>query len=131
MREVIMLKFGQTMEQGSVSKWLKQEGDWVSAGDALVEVETDKSTMEICSEVSGVLKQIIVPEGKTVPVLTLLAYVGEEQDEAVAGSHKLKPTHVRKPRSMGWENGDRSDTQRIRREKAQMDLQSDGSDSRV
>ncbi|MCI0627266.1 MAG: hypothetical protein L0387_37410 [Acidobacteria bacterium] len=81
MHEVIMLKFGQTMEEGAVCKWLKQEGDWVSAGDAVVEVETDKSTVEICSEVSGVLKRILVPEGKTAPVLTLLGYVGEANEE--------------------------------------------------
>ena len=81
MHEVIMLKLGQTMERGSVCKWLKQEGEWVSAGDAVVEVETDKSTIEICSEVSGVLKQIIVPEGMTVPILTPLAFVEEVKEE--------------------------------------------------
>ena len=75
MHALIMLKFGQTMEEGTVRKWLKQEGDWVAAGDAVVEVETDKVTMEICSEVSGVLKQILVPEEKSVPVLSTLAYI--------------------------------------------------------
>ena len=81
MHQVIMLKFGQTMEEGTVRNWLKHEGDWVSAGDAVVEVETDKVTMEISSEVSGVLKRTLVPEGKTVPVLTPLAYIGEANEE--------------------------------------------------
>jgi pyruvate/2-oxoglutarate dehydrogenase complex dihydrolipoamide acyltransferase (E2) component len=81
MTPVILLKFGQTMEEGTVLRWLKEEGDSVVEGDALVEVETDKSTMEICSEASGVLKRILVPAGKTVPVLTALAYVGEATEE--------------------------------------------------
>jgi len=78
---VILLKFGQTMEEGTVLKWLKQPGNWVSEGYGVVEVETDKSTMEICSEVSGVLKRILVPAGKTVPVLTPLAYISAADEE--------------------------------------------------
>jgi pyruvate/2-oxoglutarate dehydrogenase complex dihydrolipoamide acyltransferase (E2) component len=74
---LIMLKFGQTMEEGTIRKWLKQEGDLVSVGDAVAEVETDKVTMEITSEVSGVLKQIVAPENTSVPVLSTLAYIDE------------------------------------------------------
>lgn len=80
MTEVILLKFGQTMQEGRVLRWLKREGEQVSEGDALIEVETDKSTMEICSEVSGILKRILVPAGQTVPVLTVLAYVGDPNE---------------------------------------------------
>jgi pyruvate/2-oxoglutarate dehydrogenase complex dihydrolipoamide acyltransferase (E2) component len=89
MKPVILLKFGQTMEEGTVVRWLKQEGEWVSEGDSLVEVETDKSTMEICSEVSGMLKRIVVQAGNTVPVLTVLAYLGEaDEGDLSEGSPK-------------------------------------------
>ena len=84
MTEVILLKFGQTMQEGKVLRWLKREGEQVLEGDALVEVETDKSTMEICSEVSGVLKRILVPAEQMVPVLTVLAYVGDANEELMS-----------------------------------------------
>ena len=81
MTAVILLKFGQTMQEGRVLRWLKREGEQVLEGDALLEVETDKSTMEICSEVSGILKRILVPVGQTVPVLTVLAYVAAPDED--------------------------------------------------
>ena len=66
---------GETVDEGTVIKWFKVVGDQVSEGDILCEVETAKSTMEIPSSHSGIIKEIKVLAGEAVPVGTLLAVV--------------------------------------------------------
>lgn len=83
--EVLMPQLGLTMEEGTVSQWLKHEGDSVAAGDALLEITTDKLTNEVTSEYAGVLLKIVAPEGADVPVKGLLAYIGQP-GEAVGGN---------------------------------------------
>jgi pyruvate/2-oxoglutarate dehydrogenase complex dihydrolipoamide acyltransferase (E2) component len=63
MHLIIMPKAGQTMEEGAVLRWLKQEGQAIRAGEAVVEIETDKAITEVASEISGVLRKILVAEG--------------------------------------------------------------------
>ena len=63
MPEVIMPKMGDAMEEGTLLKWLKSEGDDVSEGDAIAEIETDKVTLELEAEDSGTLAQLIAGEG--------------------------------------------------------------------
>ena len=70
-----MPMLGEVMEEGCIVAWLKKEGDTVEQGEMIVEVETDKATYEIESPASGVLKEILVPEGETVPVNTPLAVI--------------------------------------------------------
>ncbi|KAJ8023450.1 Pyruvate dehydrogenase protein X component, mitochondrial [Holothuria leucospilota] len=71
-----------TMTEGTIAKWLKQEGDAVSAGDALCEVETDKATVTMDSDEDGILAKILVPEGTTnVPIKTLIALMVEEGED--------------------------------------------------
>ena len=70
--EVVMPSMGADMSEGSIARWLKQEGDPVSRGDILAEVETDKAVVEMEAYGSGVLRKIIVGEGITVPVGILL-----------------------------------------------------------
>ena len=72
-----MPKFGQTVEESSIQQWLKQEGDSVSNGEILFEIETDKAVLEVPSFSEGTLLKILVPEGASVPVLTTVAYVGD------------------------------------------------------
>ena len=79
---VIFPKLGQTMEEGAIVKWLKQEGDPVSRGDILFEIETDKANLEVESFFEGFLLKIYVRENITVPVNTVVAFVGGK-DEAV------------------------------------------------
>ena len=73
---VIFPKLGQTMEEGAIVKWLKKEGDAVAKGDILFEIETDKANLEVESFFEGVLLKIYVREGVTVPVNTVVGFVG-------------------------------------------------------
>ncbi len=74
---IAMPKPGQFTEECTVLKWNKKEGDPVAKGDVLFEIETDKSAMEVESFFEGTLLKIFVKEGGTVPVQTVVAYVGE------------------------------------------------------
>ena len=78
---VLMPKGSDSMTEGKVLKWLKNEGDKVSSGDALVEIETDKVDMEVESMASGVLRKVMVQAGETVPVGQLLAVVGGAEED--------------------------------------------------
>ena len=78
--EVLMPQLGLTMEEGTVSSWVKHEGDAVKAGDVLLEITTDKLTNEVTSEHDGVLLKIVAQEGEDIPVKGLLGYVGEASE---------------------------------------------------
>ncbi len=73
--EFKMPMLGEVMEEGRIVAWHKQEGDTVERGENIMEVETDKATMEVESTASGVVKQSLVPAGDTVPVNTTLALI--------------------------------------------------------
>lgn len=73
--EFKMPMLGEVMEEGRIVVWHKKEGDRVERGENLIEVETDKATMEVESTVSGVVKAILVPAGEIVPVNTTLALI--------------------------------------------------------
>lgn len=76
-----MPRLSDTMEEGTVAKWLKQVGDKVEEGDILAEIETDKATMEFESFNEGTLLYIGIKEGDTAPVDSLLAIIGEEGED--------------------------------------------------
>ncbi len=81
MPEVIMPKMGDAMEEGTILKWLKEEGDEVAEGDAIAEIETDKVSMELEAEDAGTLAQIIAGEGADVPVGDAIAFIAGEGEE--------------------------------------------------
>ena len=81
MPEVIMPKMGDAMEEGTLLKWLKSEGEEVSEGDAIAEIETDKVTMELEAEDEGTLAQLIADEGQDVPVGEAIAFIQGEGEE--------------------------------------------------
>jgi pyruvate dehydrogenase E2 component (dihydrolipoamide acetyltransferase) len=82
MAEIIrMPKMSDTMEEGVIASWLKKEGDEVSSGDILAEVETDKATMELESYQDGTLLYIGVKEKEAVPVDGVIAIIGEEGED--------------------------------------------------
>jgi pyruvate dehydrogenase E2 component (dihydrolipoamide acetyltransferase) len=78
----VMPQQGSTMEEGTVVRWLKQENEPVREGEILLEIETDKSTMEIESPMTGVVRRLLVPAGEIVPVRTPIAILGSP-DEAI------------------------------------------------
>jgi pyruvate dehydrogenase E2 component (dihydrolipoamide acetyltransferase) len=82
--EVILPKLGQTMEEGTIVEWLKQEGEPVQRGEVLLMVETDKATLEVEASARGFLRKILVPTGQTVPVLTVVALITRTADEDIA-----------------------------------------------
>jgi 2-oxoglutarate dehydrogenase E2 component (dihydrolipoamide succinyltransferase) len=88
--EIIMPVLGEGVIEGQIARWLKKEGDKVKRFEPLLEIETDKVTTEATAEVEGVLLQILVAEGETVPVGTVLAYLGTA-GEAVAESASPQP----------------------------------------
>jgi pyruvate dehydrogenase E2 component (dihydrolipoamide acetyltransferase) len=79
--KVIMPKLSPTMEEGQISRWLKKEGDKVSMGEPLAEIDTDKATMEMQALANGVLRKIIVNEGESVPLGQLIAVIGEADED--------------------------------------------------
>ena len=86
--EILMPALSPTMEEGKLSKWLKKEGDKVTSGDVLAEIETDKATMEVEAVDEGTLGKILVPEGtdnvKVNAVIAVLLGEGESADAASA-----------------------------------------------
>ena len=79
--EILMPALSPTMEEGTLAKWLVKEGDSVSSGDIIAEIETDKATMEFESVQEGVLLYIGVKEGDKAPVDSILAILGEEGED--------------------------------------------------
>ncbi|MCM8730850.1 pyruvate dehydrogenase complex dihydrolipoamide acetyltransferase [Hephaestia sp. GCM10023244] len=85
--EIKMPALSPTMEEGTLAKWLVKEGDTVSAGDLMAEIETDKATMEFEAVDEGVIAQILVAEGaEGVPVGTVIAVLAAEGEDASAVS---------------------------------------------
>jgi len=82
MHEVVMPKVSETDQEAVVARWCKDEGDEVSRGEVLLEITTDKVTLEIESPWSGILRRIVAPEGALVSAEQVIAYVGES-DQAV------------------------------------------------
>lgn len=78
---VDMPKLGQTVEEASIVRWIKQEGDQVKTADILCEVQTDKATLEVESWSSGTLLKIIVAADKVVPVGELIGVIGEPGEQ--------------------------------------------------
>ena len=103
--EVIkMPRLSDTMEEGTVAKWIKKEGDIVEEGDILAEIETDKATMEFESFYDGVLLKIGIQEGETAKVDSLLAIIGPEGTDVskiikAAGASKEKPSKAKEEES--------------------------------
>ncbi len=79
--EVTMPSMGADMTEGTIAKWLKAEGDSVSRGDKLAEIETDKTVVEMEAYAEGLLRKIVVPEGTLVQVGTVIAFIGDAGDE--------------------------------------------------
>jgi pyruvate dehydrogenase E2 component (dihydrolipoamide acetyltransferase) len=80
--EVVMPRLSDTMDSGTVSRWLKQEGETVKRGDIIAEIETDKSNMELEAYANGVLARIIVKEGESADLGQPIALIAADAEEA-------------------------------------------------
>jgi pyruvate dehydrogenase E2 component (dihydrolipoamide acetyltransferase) len=78
MADVLMPRLSDTMEEGVLSQWVKQQGDEVRKGDVLAVIETDKAAMDMEAYDEGVLTQILVKEGASVPIGTPIAVIGDQ-----------------------------------------------------
>jgi len=89
--QVVMPKLSPTMEEGQLARWLKKEGDKVSMGEPLAEIDTDKATMEMQALSNGVLRKILINEGESAPLGQPIAIIGEP-DEDISELLKTAPT---------------------------------------
>src|SRR5229473_1432131 len=83
--EVKLPRLGQGMEAGTVTKWLKAEGETVAKGEPLFEIDTDKVTQEVESDFDGVLLKIALPEGEA-PVGQTIAWIGKQGEDLPAAA---------------------------------------------
>jgi pyruvate dehydrogenase E2 component (dihydrolipoamide acetyltransferase) len=95
MAELTMPKMGDAMEEGTLLRWLKSEGDEIQEEEPIAEIQTEKATIEVPSYVAGKLTRILVPEGQTVPVGTPIAQYepegGETNGQAAPGAAGAAP----------------------------------------
>jgi pyruvate dehydrogenase E2 component (dihydrolipoamide acetyltransferase) len=91
--KVVMPKLSEAMETGKLLRWLKQEGDRISGGDIIAEIETDKADIELEAFGSGVLRKLLATPGTAVPVGGLIAVIAEagEDISAVVGGAPARP----------------------------------------
>lgn len=82
--KVVMPKLGTGMNEGTVLRWLKSEGDAVTEGEPIAEIETTKAVEEMEAPGSGILLKILLPEGETAEVRTLIGVIGEAGEDISA-----------------------------------------------
>lgn len=91
--EITMPRLSDTMQQGTIVRWAVKEGQKVSSGDAIADIETDKATMELTTFDDGTIASLTVAEGKSVPVgtvIAVLAAAGEDVSKAKASGGASK-----------------------------------------
>jgi pyruvate dehydrogenase E2 component (dihydrolipoamide acetyltransferase) len=107
------------MEEGQISRWLKQEGDQVSMGEPLAEIDTDKATMEMQALGTGVLRKILIKEGESVPLGQLIAVIGAPDEDisalvASAGSGEAAGNSQERTEESAEAGGDGAQQERAR-----------------
>src|SRR5215208_3225763 len=98
--DVVMPQMGVSVSEGTITKWLKREGEEIQADEALLEISTDKVDTEVPSPGSGVVQQIFVQEGETVDVGTRLAVIGAPgatEEAPAAPEPEAEPEPARTP----------------------------------
>jgi pyruvate dehydrogenase E2 component (dihydrolipoamide acetyltransferase) len=95
--KVVLAKLSPTMEEGTIVKWNKKEGDVIKVGDVLAEIETDKANMEMESQSAGVLRKILVPAGGKAPIGALIGVIAEPNEDISAMLAKAGGVAAAKP----------------------------------
>ena len=103
--DVIMPQMGESIAEGTITKWMKKVGDTVQRDEPIFEISTDKVDAEIPSPVAGTLIEIRVPEGQTVAINTVVARIGEAAEAALSaeGSAKARSARADAPEGRGPE----------------------------
>jgi len=95
--EVPMPRLSDTMEEGTIARWVKHEGDHVVAGDVIAEIDTDKATMELTSYEDGVLLKILVAEGESADLGAPIALIGSEEEVPETAPREQEPSREAAP----------------------------------
>jgi pyruvate dehydrogenase E2 component (dihydrolipoamide acetyltransferase) len=104
MSDITMPRLSDTMQEGTIARWLKSVGDEIKKGDTLAEIETDKATMDLEAYEAGILQQVLVQEGETVPVGQAVARIGSGAGDQERGAEKTTPEP--QPASVAHTGGD-------------------------
>ncbi len=86
MTDIVMPRLSDSMEEGTILRWIKAQGDEVAVGDELVEIETDKANMVYESDAAGVLNELLAREGDTLPIGAVIARVGDPGEAPLGNS---------------------------------------------
>ncbi|MBI2601681.1 MAG: 2-oxo acid dehydrogenase subunit E2 [Deltaproteobacteria bacterium] len=100
-----MPKLSDTMEEGGIANWLKKEGEQVEEGEPLVEIETDKSTIEYASPAEGILLKVLIKKGESSPLRSPIAVLGKKGE-----SFDAALTNRQKPEAKGGITEERQET---------------------
>src|SRR6478752_1868129 len=92
--DVTMPQLGETVTEGTITRWFKQVGETIAADEPLFEVSTDKVDSEVPAPAAGVVSEILVPEGDTVPVGARLAVISDSAAPAAAAAESAPPAAV-------------------------------------
>ena len=94
-QDIVMPRLSDSMEEGTILRWMKSVGDEVALGDELVEIETDKANMVYEADAAGTLIEIVAQEGDTLPIGEVIARVGEAGEAPTAGAANGEPAPAR------------------------------------
>ena len=98
--DVIMPQMGESVAEGTITKWFKQVGDMIVRDEPLFEISTDKVDAEIPAPAAGILLEIVVDEGETVEINTVVARIGEEGEaKAAPPTSKSEPAATKTPQA--------------------------------
>ena len=111
--EIKMPQLGETVVEGTITRWLKQEGDTIEEDELLVEISTDKVDSEVPSSASGTIQKILVQEGDTVKVGTPLALVGEGAAESGGDAAAADEPATQAASSAGVPEGDEGASEKV------------------
>lgn len=90
--EILMPELGESVHEGTISRWLKKEGDYVKEDEPVVEIMTDKVNTELQAPASGVLTKILIPEGGSVAVFTAMGLIDDQAAAGASGPDTATPT---------------------------------------
>jgi pyruvate dehydrogenase E2 component (dihydrolipoamide acetyltransferase) len=107
--EITMPRLSDTMESGTILKWNVKEGDAVSAGDVIADVETDKATMEMQAYDDGTIAKLVVGEGETVDTGTVIAILAEESEDVEEAASTASSKREGKKKQADGEDEDKDD----------------------